>query len=771
MDKNEIEKIITQLRNNSTVKKSKQILADIQNIDSRLNEDVFKLAVVGEFSSGKSTFINAIIGMDLLSHSTEETTATLTYITNVNAKDDRINTCKVNYRSGKSIILKDLSCLSDYTTAQSENNVAAEISSVEIYVNFINSDYPIMIIDTPGLNGVADDHREITLEEIKKVHACIYVLPLKGISKTDIDFIYIIQQYQNKIIFLQNFKDALNAYEGETPEGKIEQIEDILKKELYDNGIKLDIEKPICLSALMALVSKDKRIERLYSDSPLLSDEERKLLYDNSGFIDFEYTLIKMIESGEYKKTIISSSLRALEQIVSELIKELTDETAEMKVLMQTDSKNKQNYILQNRIDNYKEKMSSEKKRLENFVLARKSDEFSLCKAFVKDSIDDIIDRIYADVDDALNQYEDIKSFSSRHSKMEIGEYYADKCNKEIKNLKNNLDSTIREVLQRIYTLSILQAKKYTSKKVKSNQKQIEISFSDPNIGKIDLDFNSEKQKIQKKQNELSYNRIELKNIKNNKDDNENKLKDLEKIKNREDERHGLEARTIENSINALGSRPLRRVWYTSETRTKTVYRGGIGFLDWLCGPKTETETYSKEHNNDDEIRNWDRENANLIDLKMNENEKHKNLQRENTRKIESLKRIKAVNAAQTEKIEKEIHRLSKEIQEDKNGLAFLENNAKRELLNNAKKELKELIEKKCSDSCDLLIDYLSKMFENNIPKIIDLTLDFYDKVIASKIEMLNEFIEGNEKELFTKYNSNDKDLKELNLILQKITK
>ena len=95
----------------------------------------------------------------------------------------------------------------------------------------------------------------------------------------------------------------------------------------------------------MALVSKDKRIERLYSDSPLLSDEERKLLYDNSGFIDFEYTLIKMIESGEYKKTIISSSLRALEQIVSELIKELTDETAEMKVLMQTDSKNKQNYI------------------------------------------------------------------------------------------------------------------------------------------------------------------------------------------------------------------------------------------------------------------------------------------------------------------------------------------------------------------------------------------------------------------------------------------
>lgn len=67
MDKNEIEKIITQLRNNSTVKKSKQILADIQNIDSRLNEDVFKLAVVGEFSSGKSTFINAIIGMDLLS--------------------------------------------------------------------------------------------------------------------------------------------------------------------------------------------------------------------------------------------------------------------------------------------------------------------------------------------------------------------------------------------------------------------------------------------------------------------------------------------------------------------------------------------------------------------------------------------------------------------------------------------------------------------------------------------------------------------------------
>ena len=50
---------------------------------SRIHNNEFRITIVGEFSSGKSTLIDALIGKDILPHSTSETTATLTYIDSV----------------------------------------------------------------------------------------------------------------------------------------------------------------------------------------------------------------------------------------------------------------------------------------------------------------------------------------------------------------------------------------------------------------------------------------------------------------------------------------------------------------------------------------------------------------------------------------------------------------------------------------------------------------------------------------------------------------
>ena len=52
--------------------------ADLKRFRERLLDKEFRIAVVGEFSSGKSTFINAILGKDILNHATTETTAVVT---------------------------------------------------------------------------------------------------------------------------------------------------------------------------------------------------------------------------------------------------------------------------------------------------------------------------------------------------------------------------------------------------------------------------------------------------------------------------------------------------------------------------------------------------------------------------------------------------------------------------------------------------------------------------------------------------------------------
>ena len=86
-----------------------------KKIIKRLEDKTFKLAVVGEFSSGKSTFLNALIGKDILKHGAQETTATITEIKNEKLKDDKI-IFDVLYSNGAVEENIDIEKLKDYTT-------------------------------------------------------------------------------------------------------------------------------------------------------------------------------------------------------------------------------------------------------------------------------------------------------------------------------------------------------------------------------------------------------------------------------------------------------------------------------------------------------------------------------------------------------------------------------------------------------------------------------------------------------------------------------
>ena len=152
----------------------------------RFEDNVFKLAVVGEFSSGKSTFINAIIRKDLLAHGKRETTATATYLINVPPQDKRINTSIVFFNNKEPQSFNNLNDLKEYTTVKnnSEINVIEQIDKVEVFLNFADNKKDFIIIDTPGLNGVAQGHFEKTLQIIKSADACIYIFPLQGIRES-----------------------------------------------------------------------------------------------------------------------------------------------------------------------------------------------------------------------------------------------------------------------------------------------------------------------------------------------------------------------------------------------------------------------------------------------------------------------------------------------------------------------------------------------------------------------------------------------------------
>lgn len=80
MDRKSIELKINEIEQLEIFKRDSFYRDTLDNIIEATRKRPFKIAIVGEFSTGKSTFINALIDSDLLSHATEEVTVAITNI-------------------------------------------------------------------------------------------------------------------------------------------------------------------------------------------------------------------------------------------------------------------------------------------------------------------------------------------------------------------------------------------------------------------------------------------------------------------------------------------------------------------------------------------------------------------------------------------------------------------------------------------------------------------------------------------------------------------
>ncbi|CAN5724557.1 hypothetical protein BH11MYX2_BH11MYX2_17260 [soil metagenome] len=174
----------------------------------KLEAERFHLVVLGEFNHGKSTFVNALLGQEILPTGITPTTASINHVVY-----SATPTAKVMLRSGESKLL-EAAQVKDWVT------VAGGHSDE---VTFVEVGYPsellrnnVVLVDTPGVNDLNEQRAEVTYGYVPRADAVLFLLDAgQALKDSEQEFLRsrVLENARDRLIFVLGKMDILNADE------------------------------------------------------------------------------------------------------------------------------------------------------------------------------------------------------------------------------------------------------------------------------------------------------------------------------------------------------------------------------------------------------------------------------------------------------------------------------------------------------------------------------------------------------------------------------
>jgi small GTP-binding protein len=153
-------------------------------------DDLFLLVIVGEFNSGKSAFINALLGQKLLKEGVTPTTA-------------QINILRFGDRTDQSLV---------------EQNHQVVFLPIELLSE-------ISIVDTPGTNAVIREHEELTTHFVPRADLVLFITSAdRPFTESERNFLERIRNWGKKVILVLNKVDLFQD------EDELNQVVTFLKE-------------------------------------------------------------------------------------------------------------------------------------------------------------------------------------------------------------------------------------------------------------------------------------------------------------------------------------------------------------------------------------------------------------------------------------------------------------------------------------------------------------------------------------------------------------
>ena len=221
-------------RQENTLKRERNFLNDLQlqlvennsakdDLDSlkhsiRQLDDLFLIVIVGEFNAGKSAFINALLGQQLLKEGVTPTTS-------------QINILRYGEKKESHLVEKDQTVLT---------------FPVEILSD-------ISMVDTPGTNAIIRQHEELTTHFVPRADLILFVTSVdRPFTESERSFMQSIRDWGKKVVIILNKIDILED------EQQLTQIVDFIQNNTQALlGRTLDIFPVSARQALRAKNGED----------------------------------------------------------------------------------------------------------------------------------------------------------------------------------------------------------------------------------------------------------------------------------------------------------------------------------------------------------------------------------------------------------------------------------------------------------------------------------------------------------------------------------
>ncbi|MBL8743441.1 MAG: dynamin family protein, partial [Myxococcales bacterium] len=216
-----------------------QTLIRIEGLGLELERPVV-VAIVGEFNAGKSTFINAFLGVDAAPTGILPTTATLHRV--AWAAD---SFARVILRGTQDRVVPHEKLKSTLSQLQTEG---AEIDRVQIYAPIERLRW-VEILDTPGFNAPDPTHAKAAMSAFDEAHAVVWLLDATGpLKATEAAILKEVQARGLPIVVLLNKLDRLG-------EADLVRVVDHTKEGLGELGLRV-AAGPLAFSAKLALAGR-----------------------------------------------------------------------------------------------------------------------------------------------------------------------------------------------------------------------------------------------------------------------------------------------------------------------------------------------------------------------------------------------------------------------------------------------------------------------------------------------------------------------------------